>query len=251
MNLVADLAGKIVLITGASRGIGRACALMFSELGCKVAIHFHKNHKAATEVSKELATEHSLIQADLAQEIGCKKLIAETVEIYRKIDVLVLNHGIWERGEIDKISAEEINRTFQINMTSLFFLIRDALPFFPKKEGGAIVLISSTAGQRGEANYSHYAASKGGVISLTKSLAAELAQRKIRINSVAPGWVDTDLSKDVLQGAYRHEVIATIPLGKIAQPEDIAPAVVFLASGYARHITGEILNVNGGSVLCG
>jgi len=251
MDLAKDLKDKVVLITGSSRGIGKACAKAFSDLGCSVIIHYSKNEASAMEVKKSLTTKTQIIQADLSTESGCVKLISEAGEMFTNIDVLVINHGIWERGEIDKITATDINRTIDLNLKSLFYLTREVIPFFPVDSGGSIVLISSTAGQRGEANYSQYAASKGGVIALTKSLAVELASRKIRVNSVAPGWVKTDMANDVLQGDYLKEIIATIPLRKIAKAEDVAPSVVFLASNYANHITGEILNVNGGSVLCG
>jgi len=167
------------------------------------------------------------------------------------MDILVVNHGIWEDGDIDKITAENLRRTININLNSLFFLTRESIPLFPKESGGAIVYISSTAGQRGEAYHSHYAASKGAINALTKSLAVELASRKIRVNAIAPGWVKTDMTKDILVGSYLKEIENTIPLGRIPQPKDIAPTVVFLASKMAKHITGEILNVNGGSVLCG
>ena len=251
MDLAKNFNDKVVLITGSSRGIGRACAKTFSELGCKIAIHYNKNATAAMEVKESMNTETQILQADLSHESGCKKLISEAGETFGKIDILVINHGIWERGEINKITTNDLNRTIDLNLKSLFYLTRETIPFFPSNKGGSIILISSTAGQRGEANYSQYAASKGGVIALTKSLAVELAPRKIRVNAVAPGWVKTDMANDVLQGDYLKEIIATIPLKKIAAPEDIAPSVVFLASNYANHITGEILNVNGGSVLCG
>jgi len=251
MDLVKDLKGKVVVITGASRGIGKACAKMFSELGCRIAIHYNSNKTAAMEVKNLLNTESHIFQADLTHESGCKKLISETAETFGEINILVINHGIWEKGEIDKITKNDVDRTIDLNLKSFFYITREALKFFPVANGGSMIFISSTAGQRGEANYSQYAASKGGIIALTKSLAVELATKKIRVNSVAPGWVKTDMANNVLQGDYLEEIVATIPLRKIAEPDDIAPSVVFLASNYANHITGEILNVNGGSVLCG
>jgi len=251
MNITNDLQHKVILITGASRGIGRACAKAFSQLGCKIVIHYNKNEKAALGVKELLNNESTLVQANLSQESGCKKLVSEAVTAFGRIDVLVINHGIWEKTEINKISADDVERTISTNLNSLFFLTRETVPFFSRETGGAIVFVSSTAGQRGEANYSLYAASKGGLIALTKSLAVELAPQKIRVNAVAPGWVNTDMTRGILKGEYLKEVEKTIPLGKVAKPEDIAPSVVFLSSGYANHITGEILNVNGGSVLCG
>lgn len=251
MNFFSDLKDKNVLITGSSRGIGSACAVRFAEAGCKIGIHYAKNIQAALEVRQSLKTTSEIIQADLSTEAGCQKLITEFSAAFGSLDVLVINHGIWERAPIAEISAGRLDQTLELNLKSLFFLTREAIPVFSSSSGGAIVFISSTAGQRGEANYSHYAASKGGVIALTKSLAVELAPKKIRVNAVAPGWVMTDMTKNVLTGDYLKQVIETIPLRKIARAEDIAPAVVFLASEGASHITGEIININGGSVLCG
>jgi len=249
MNLVKDLSGKTALITGSSRGIGRACAKLFADCGCRVGIHCTQNISSAKSLQNELAVESHIFQADLSSEDDCRELISSAGRTFGTIDILVINHGVWERGDIDKITKRELDRTIDLNLKSIFYLTREALPYFPDS-GGAMVFISSTAGQRGEAHYSHYAASKGGIISLTKSLAVELAPHKIRVNSVAPGWVMTDMTKDALSGEYLQQVEASIPLNRVADPEDIAPAVVFLASGFARHITGEILNVNGGSVLC-
>ncbi|MFZ5516631.1 MAG: SDR family NAD(P)-dependent oxidoreductase [Candidatus Zhuqueibacterota bacterium] len=250
MKILEDLNGKRVLITGSSRGIGKACAELFSELGCKIGIHFTSHEAAARQVQQSLQTEAAIFQADLATEDGCIKLIAAMKTTFGGMDILVVNHGIWEDGDIDKMTAENLRRTIDLNLNSLFYLTRESLPLFPGT-GGSIVFVSSTAGQRGEAFHSHYAASKGGMISLTKSLAVELAPRKIRVNSVAPGWVMTDMTRDLLVGAYLKEIENTIPLRRIPEPEDIAPSVAFLASNMAVHITGEILNVNGGSVLCG
>ncbi len=250
MNLAKDLAGKNVLITGSSRGIGRACAKLFAECKCRIGIHYARDIESARSLQKEIDAESQIFQADLSSEDGCRELITSVGETFGAIDILVVNHGVWERGDIGKMTNRELDRTIDLNLKSIFYLTREALHYFPES-GGAMVFISSTAGQRGEAHYSHYAASKGGMISLTKSLAVELAPRKIRVNSVAPGWVMTDMTRDVLSGDYLREVEKNTPLNRVADPEDIAPAVVFLASGYARHITGEILNVNGGSVLCG
>lgn len=250
MNLARDLTGKNVLITGSSRGIGRACAKLFAECNCRIGIHYAQDSESARSLQKELGKESQIFQADLSSEDGCRELIEAAGKTFGVIDILIVNHGIWEHSDIDKMTKRELDRTIDLNLKSCFYLTRNALSYFPES-GGAIVFISSTAGQRGEPHYSHYAASKGGIISLTKSLAVELAPRKIRVNSVAPGWVMTDMTRDVLSGAYLREVEKNTPLNRVADPEDIAPAVVFLASRFARHITGEILNVNGGSVLCG
>ena len=249
MNLIEDLSGKTALITGSSRGIGRACAKLFADCGCRVGIHYTQDSSSAKSLQKELAAESHVFQADLSSENGCRELISSAGETFGTIDILIVNHGIWERGDIDKITKQQLDRTIDLNLKSVFYLTREVLSYFPDS-GGAMIFIASTAGQRGEAHYSHYAASKGAMISLTKSLAVELSPQKIRINCVAPGWVMTDMTRDILSGEYLKEVEAATPVGRVALPEDIAPAVVFLASNFARHITGEILNVNGGSVLC-
>ncbi|NOZ60600.1 MAG: SDR family oxidoreductase [Calditrichaeota bacterium] len=250
MNLANDLSGKTVLVTGSSRGIGRACAKLFAECGCRIGIHYTQDISSAKSLQKEISVESHIFQADLLSEEGCRELVNSAGKTFGTIDILVINHGVWERGDIDKITQQELDRTIDLNLKSIFYLTREALPYFPDS-GGAMVFIASTAGQRGEPHYSHYAASKGGVISLTKSLAVELAPRKIRVNCVAPGWVMTDMTRDILSGEYLRQVEAATPLNRVADPEDIAPAVLFLASNFAGHITGEILNVNGGSVLCG
>lgn len=162
------------------------------------------------------------------------------------------NAGIWKYGESDKMSLEEWEETIRINLTGTFLFTKYVVPFMKTNGFGRIINITSTAGQRGEAFHSHYAASKGGVISFTKSLAAELGPFNITVNSVAPGWVLTDMTDGVFADKnYKEKIAGEIPVKRIAEPEDIAGPVVFLASDLARHINGEILNVNGGSVLCG
>ena len=242
---------KVVLVTGSSRGIGKACIELFSEYGSSVVIHYQKNSQAAKNVQKSIKTDSVIIQAELSTEDGCISLINETKKIFGKIDILVVNHGIWERAEIGRISKCDVDKMLDLNLKSLFYLTRESVPLFDKKTGGSIVFISSTAGQRGEPFYSHYAASKGAVVALAKSLAVELGRSKIRVNAVAPGWVITDMTNHVLKSEYLKEVEAAIPLGKVATPVDIAHSILFLSSHYANHITGETLNVNGGSVLNG
>ncbi len=169
---------------------------------------------------------------------------------FGKIDILVNNAGIWEKSEIENLSLDRWNNTININLTGTFLFTKYTVPSMKKNKFGRIINISSTAGQRGEAFYSHYAASKGGIIAFTKSLAVELGEYNITVNSIAPGWVKTDMTKDVFENKYEEEkIIKEIPLRKIAVPEDVAGAVIFLASELASHITGCTINVNGGSVL--
>jgi 3-oxoacyl-[acyl-carrier protein] reductase len=166
------------------------------------------------------------------------------------VDVAIANAGIWKGARIERMTAEEWDETLEVNLGGTWRLCREAVPAIRRRGGGSIVVVSSTAGQRGESLHSHYAASKGAQISLVKSLAVECAP-EIRVNGVAPGWVDTELSAGPLGGEERAAIVAAIPLGRVATAEDIADAIAFLASDRARHVTGEILNVNGGSVLCG
>jgi len=179
-------------------------------------------------------------------------LIEETVKNFGRVDFLVCNAGIWEGGSIDAMSEEVWDRTIDLNLKGTWAACRAAVPQMKTQKFGRIVIVSSTAGQRGEANVSNYAASKGGQIAFTKSLGAELAPFGINVNAVAPGWVDTDMCADAFaKPGFRSALEATIPVGRVATPQDIAWPIVFLCSEWARHINGEILNVNGGSVLCG
>ena len=169
---------------------------------------------------------------------------------FGKIDILVNNAGIWEKSKIENLSLDKWNKTININLTGTVLFTKYTVPIMKKNKFGRIINISSTAGQRGEAFYSHYAASKGGIIAFTKSLAVELGEYNITVNSVAPGWVKTDMTMDVFENEYEEEkIIKEIPLRKIAVPEDVAGAVIFLASDLASHVTGSIISVNGGSVL--
>jgi 3-oxoacyl-[acyl-carrier protein] reductase len=174
------------------------------------------------------------------------------VKEFGRIDVLVNNAGIWKEGKISKMKLSAWEETLKTNLTSVFIFTQQAVHFMKIKRYGKIINISSTAGQRGEAHHSHYAASKGGMISFTKSLASELGPFNINVNSIAPGWVLTDMSKSVLSNKKSlDEELKKIPLGRIATADDIAGPVLFLASDMSRHINGEVLNVNGGSVLVG
>ncbi len=249
-----SLKNKVVLITGGSRGIGAACVKLFSEAGADVAFTYQSNKKSAQKLISSLSTAAKLksYKADLASEAEIVETVKKIISDFGRIDILVNNGGIWKYGEAGKMSLRDWEETIKINLTGTFLFTKAVIPSMKKNKFGRIINITSTAGQRGEANYSHYAASKGGVISFTKSLAAELGKYNITTNSVAPGWVDTDMTaKELSNKKYRKEVLSGIPLKRIAAPEDIAGPVLFLASDLARNINGEILNVNGGSVLCG
>ena len=243
-----DLTGKRAFVTGGGRGIGRATAVLLARAGAKVAVGY-RSRKPAAEAHVTAA-----VRGDLGTPTGANKAIAEALRaLDGSLDILVINHGIWPSDDVPvaKMTDEQWESTRRANLDAVIYVCRAAIPSIAA--GGTIVLVASTAGQRGEAFHADYAATKGAVISITKSLAVELAP-KITINCVAPGWVDTEMSQKPLEretGNGKRRIEATIPLGRIASAEDIAGPIVFLCSSLARHITGEILNVNGGSVLCG
>lgn len=248
-----DLSGKRAVVTGGSRGIGRETALLLARCGADVGISYQTRESAAAETTAELMSlgVRSFSQAgDLANEADSDLLIERAVGEFGGLDIFVGNAGIWPPDHIgiETMTADHWRRTIQVNLDAIFFGTRAAARVMTF--GGKIVLISSTAGQRGEAGHADYAATKGAVISLVKSLAVELGPRQINVNSVAPGWVDTEMAAPAME--HKRESIARgIPIGRVASAADIAGPIVFLCSDLARHITGEILNVNGGSVLCG
>ena len=250
-----NLKGKVAVVTGGSRGIGRAAVNGFAALGANVVINYVADEGAAAEAVRqsEAAGVGALaVQADVAILSDAERLIESAVAQFGRVDFLVCNAGIWEGGPIDEMTEEAWDRTIDLNLKGAWTVCHAAVPQMKKQEFGRIVIVSSTAGQRGEANVSNYAASKGGQISFTKSLAAELGPFGINVNSVAPGWVDTDMCADAFaREGFRTALEATIPVGRVATPEDIGWPIVFMCTQWARHINGEILNLNGGSVLCG
>lgn len=250
-----ELTGQVVLITGGSRGIGAATARLFARAGADVAITYLGNDARANDLVEEiekLGRKAKAFKGDNSKSDIVIKTVNQVQKEFGRIDVLVNNAGIWTFGEIETMNEEIWDDTISLNLKGTFLFCRYVVPIMKRQGGGRIINVSSTAGQRGEAHHSHYAASKGGVISFTKSLSVELAPYNIRVNSVAPGWVDTEMCGDVFSNKdYREEVRRSIPLGKIPLAEDIAGPILFLASDLARHVTGEILNVNGGSVLVG
>lgn len=250
-----NLEGKIALVTGGSRGIGAAVARLMAKSGADVVITYRNDHQAAGGVLEDIAAAGRCgvaLKADLSNPKDAMRTVKETLKAFGRIDILVNNAGIWKEGAIDELSDREWKETIEVNLNGVFYMTREIVGIMKTQKSGKIINISSTAGQRGEALHSHYAASKGAIISLTKSLCSELGPFNINVNSVAPGWVDTDMSADVIRNRKAaKEVRKGIPLGRIATAEDIAGPVVFLASDLARHITGEILSVNGGSVLVG
>ena len=250
-----SLKDRVALVTGGSRGIGRAAVECFARLGANVVVNYVRDENAAQQVVSEAEARGVgalAVQADVSYSGQAQKLVDEAVQRFERIDFLVCNAGIWEGSAIDQMTEEVWDRTIDLNLKGTWAACHTTVPQMKRQQFGRIVIVSSTAGQRGEANVSNYAASKGGQISFTKSLAAELGPFGINVNSVAPGWVDTDMCADVFaEPGYRKSIEKGIPVGRVATPEDIAWPIVFLCTEWARHINGEILNVNGGSVLCG
>ena len=248
-----SLAGKVVLVTGGSRGIGRALALMMARAGADVGITYHTRRAEAEDVTREIRGLGRKAYAgggDLADSATVDRVLREFRACFGRLDCFIANAGIWPVPEValKHLSPARWRDTMAANLDALFLTTRGALRMMGP--GGRVVLVSSTAGQRGEAFHADYAATKGAVISLTKSLAVECAP-DITVNCVAPGWVDTEMSAVPYADGGRAQIEQGIPLRRVASPEDVAGPIMFLCSDLARHITGEILNVNGGSVLCG
>lgn len=252
-GVMLGLKGKRALVSGGSRGVGRATALLLAEAGADVGIGYLSREAEAEATVADLRARgvRAFAQAgNLATPWGAELLFERGLVEFGGVDVFVGNAGIWIPDEVRVAVMTDAQwvRTLEANVTSIFNTVRLAARFV--SDGGRIVLVSSTAGQRGEAFHADYAASKGAVISFTKSVAVELAPRGITVNCVAPGWIDTEMVERPL-AERRAEIERAVPLGRIASAEDVAGPIVFLCSALARHVTGEILNVNGGSVLCG
>jgi 3-oxoacyl-[acyl-carrier protein] reductase len=251
---VIDLNGYRVLVTGGSRGIGAACCRLFAQAGAAVMVQYLASGARAKQVLDEIegisSQPHRKVHCDVTDCHQIGELFDFVKNEWGGLDGLVNNAGVWIHDPLVDLDRTKLEATLAVNVVGPFLCARQAVPLLRESHDGSIINISSTAGQRGEAFYSPYAASKGAMISATKSWSTELAP-EIRVNAVAPGWVDTDMTAEALSGEGRKKALATIPLQRIATAEDIAGAVLFLASPLARHITGEILNVNGGSVLIG
>jgi 3-oxoacyl-[acyl-carrier protein] reductase len=249
-----DLAPRTALITGGSRGIGRAVADVLARAGARVAINYRKDEASANAAVREIRAagdEAMAVAGDVSNPEQARQLVRDVVAAWERLDILINNAGIWEEDVAGRGDLEVWDRTYAVNLRGAYLVTDAAVPHLIR-HGGSIVFVSSTAGQRGEARHSAYAASKGALISYTKSLAEELGPRGVRVNCVAPGWVDTDMAAGTLaQPGRRIEIEREIPLGRVASPADVAGPILFLVSELARHVQGEVLNVNGGSVLAG
>lgn len=249
-----DLTGRHALVTGGSRGVGRAVALMLARAGAGVGIAYGDRHEAAREVVRLIeqqgvpAWSHA---GDLSDPDEAERLFARAIDEFGSLDIFVGNAGIWppDHVPVAQMAEAQWRRTLATNLDAIFYCTREAARVMSAQ--GRIVLVGSTAGQRGEAGHADYAASKGALMSFVKSICIELAPADITVNCVAPGWIDTEMAAQPYAAGGRAQIEAGIPLGRVASPDDVAGPVVFLCSQFARHITGEVVNVNGGSVLCG
>ena len=250
------LSGKRAFVTGGGRGIGRATALLLARASAAVAVGYRNRASDAASTVQEIASAGGsavVIPGDLGERATAEAAVERAFTALGGLDFLIVNHGVWPPDDVPlaRMTDAQWDSTRRANLDSVIYVCRAAIPHLP--QGGRIVLVASTAGQRGEAFHADYAATKGAVIAFTKSLAVELAPR-VTVNAVAPGWVETEMSEQPYAknaGNGKRDIERGIPLGRVATPEDIAGPIVFLCSDLARHITGEILNVNGGSVLCG
>jgi 3-oxoacyl-[acyl-carrier protein] reductase len=248
------LEGRAALVTGGSRGIGRAVCVLFGRLGARVCVNYVRDEAAAREtvtLVEQAGGRAFACRADVGSYEEAGRLVAEADEKLSGLDVVVASHGIWKRAPIDTMTPAEWSETLRTNLDGVYAVCHHAARAMIPRRRGSLILISSTSGQRGEAHYSHYSASKGALLSFTKSLAAELAPHGLRVNAVAPGWVLTDMSREALEGPAGKEALRPIPLGRAGTPEEIAGPVAFLASDLASYMYGEVLCVNGGAVMVG
>jgi 3-oxoacyl-[acyl-carrier protein] reductase len=253
---VIDLTGRRAFVTGGGRGIGSATARLLARAGAPVAVGFRARAADAAETVTAIRAAGGRAEAfggDLGDPAGAARVVEQAARFLGGLDILIVNHGVWPPADVALASMTDAQweDTRRANLDSVVYVCRAALPRL--SAGGQVVLVASTAGQRGEGFHADYAATKGAVIALTKSLAVELAPR-VTVNCVAPGWVDTEMAAIPYSqsgGQGRRDIERDIPLGRVASADDVAGPIVFLCSPLARHITGEILNVNGGSVLCG
>ena len=255
-GLSLSIANRVALITGGSRGIGAAAVRLFAAAGARVAFSYNQARETAEALARACGAQNCVaLQSNLRSAESGARLVAAAIKHFGRLDCLVVNHGVWPPQDlpIDKMPDEQWESTVAINLDSTFGLVKHAVAQMKKQgEGGHVVLVSSTAGQRGEAFHADYAATKGALISMVKGLSTELAADRILVNCVAPGWVATDMSAPALnEAASRKRVLDTIPLRRVATPEEIAAPILFLCTPHAGFITGEILNVNGGAVLAG
>ena len=262
MAVALSLHNKVALITGGSRGIGAATVRLFHQAGARIVFSYLQASAQAEALAAECGGPDRCIavQQELRTPSDGHVLVSKAISSFGRLDILVANHGIWpaQDAPIAEMAESQWRNTLQVNLDSVFGLVQAAVAQMDRQTTdaygvtGHIVLVSSTAGQRGEANHADYAVTKGAIISLTKSLSSELAPRGIRVNCVAPGWVSTEMSAAALNNKTSGiSILSAIPVGRPATPQEIAGPILFLCTPHAGFISGEIMNVNGGAVLVG
>ena len=246
-----NLSGKVALVTGASRGIGKACALYLAELGAKVAINYSRSSEQADQVVaqiKEMGGEAIAIRADVSKQAEVEIMVDETIKSLGGLDILINNAGVTKDTLLIRMKEEDWDQVLDINLKGAFLVTKAAAKYMMKKRQGKIINISSVIGVSGNAGQANYAASKAGIIGFSKSIAKELAPRGILVNIIAPGFIDTDMT-DVLNDQVKEAILSQIPLGRYGDPEDIAYLVGFLSSDQSQYITGQVIHVDGGMVM--
>lgn len=248
-----DLRGQIVFLTGATSGIGVSAAHLLSQAGAAVAIHYNTNEREAKALQKKTGNYSKIFQADLSNTNEAEKCFEEVISNYGKLDTLINNAGVYLRSPLDKQTTEWLeswHRTLTINLTSAGLLCKLAIPVFKRQGGGRIINIASRAAFRGDTDeYLAYAASKGGLVSLTRTIARAYGKNNIKAFIVAPGFVKTKMAKEFIQIHGEKSIIDELSLKKLTEPEDVAPAIVFLASGMMDHVTGNTIDINAGSYI--
>lgn len=247
------LADKVVLITGGDSGIGRAVAVLFAKEGADVAIAYLEEHSDAAETQRLVELEGGeclLIPGDLSKEANCRRAVQKTVKRYKRIDILVNNAAIhFEQKQLEDITTAQLTKTFQTNIFSYFWITQAALPHIPK--GGSIINTASVTAYRGSGSLIDYASTKGAIVSFTRSLAANLTDREIRVNGVAPGPVWTPLIASTFKPAKVSNFGSDVPMERAGEPAEIAPCYLFLASSDGSYMTGQFLHPNGGEIVNG